>query len=50
MWIADSGASSHMINNSYGLINSRGINSKVKIGSGEYIEAELIGDLRSITK
>ena len=50
IWIADSGASSHMTNDVSGLINQRKINSKVKIGSREYIEAQVIGDLRGTVK
>ena len=34
IWIADSGASSHMTNDVSGLINHRKINLKVKIGNG----------------
>ena len=36
--IADSGASSQIINKTCGLIKSRKINSKVKIGSREYVD------------
>ena len=50
IWIADSGASSHMTNDVSGLINQRQINSKVKVGSGEYVEAQVIGDLRVMVK
>ena len=50
VWIADSGASSHMTNDTRGLINTWNIKSKVKIGGGDYIEAELIRDLRGIAK
>ena len=50
VWIADSGASSHMTNDERGLINTRKIQSKVKIGSRDYVEAELIGDLRGAAK
>ena len=50
IWIADSGASSHMTNDASGLYNTREISSKVKIGSGDYVEAELIGSLRGIAK
>ena len=50
VWIANSGASSHMVNNACILINTRKIQSKVKIGSGDNIEAELIGDDRGIAK
>ena len=48
--IADSGASSHTTNDTHGLINTRNIQLTVKIGSGDYVEAELIGDLRGVTK
>ena len=50
IWIADSRATSHMINAVSGLINQRKINSKVKIGSGEYIKAQVIEDLRGKVK
>ena len=50
IWIADSGASSHMTNNASGLFNTRKIQSKDKIGSGDYVEAELIGSLKGIAK
>ena len=36
-----------MTNKLHGLINQQKINSKVKIGSGEYVEEQVIGDLRS---
>ena len=49
-FVADSDASSHMTNDAHGLVNTRKIQSKVKIGSGDYVEAELIRDLRGITK
>ena len=39
-----------MTNNVRKLIKTRKIQSKVKIGSGDYLEAELIGDHRGITK
>ena len=39
-----------MTNDASGLLNTREIRSKVKIGSREYIEAELIGSLRGIAK
>ena len=39
-----------MTNDVRGQINTRKIKSKGKIGSGDYIEAELIGDLRGIAK
>ena len=48
VWIADSGASSHMTNTLQGMYNQRRISSKVKIGSGEYIEANIIGDVSGI--
>ena len=50
IWIVDSGMLSHMTNDVNGLINQRKINSKVKIGSGEYVEAQVIGDLRGTVK
>ena len=50
IWIANSGASSHMTKDTRGLINTRKIQSKVKISSKAYIEAELIGDLRGVAK
>ena len=39
-----------MTNDVSGLINQSKINSKVKIGSGEYVEAQVIGDLRGTVK
>ena len=45
VWIADSGASSHMTNTLQGMYNQRRISSKLKIGSGEYVEANIIGDV-----
>ena len=48
VWIADSGASSHMINTLQGMYNQRRISSKVKIGSGEYVEANIIGEVSGI--
>ena len=39
-----------MINNACRLINTRKIQSNVKGGSGDYVEAELIRDLRGIAK
>ena len=50
IWIADSGASSYMTNDISGLINQRNINSKVKIGIRDYVEAQVIGDLRGTVK
>ena len=48
IWIADSGASSHMTNTLQGIYNQHKISSKVKIGSGEYVEANIIGDVSGI--
>ena len=48
VWIADSEASSHMTNTLQGIYNQRRISSKVKIGSGEYVEANIIGDVLGI--
>ena len=39
-----------MTNDARGLISTRKIQSKVKIGSGDYVEAEQIGDLRGMAK
>ena len=39
IWTTDSGASSHMSNNVHSLINMRKNQSKVKIGSEDYIKA-----------
>ena len=39
-----------MTNAARRLINTRKIQSKVKIGSGDYVEAKLIGELRGIAK
>ena len=50
IWIADSGASSYMTNDISGLINQRNINSKVKIGIRDYVEAQVIGDLSGTVK
>ena len=50
IWIADSGALSHMTNKVSGLFNTREIQLKVKIGSGDYVEAALIRSLRGIAK
>ena len=48
VWIADSGASSHMTNTLQGMYNQRKISSKVKNGSREYVEANIIGDISGI--
>ena len=48
IWIADSGASSHMTNTLQGMYNQRRISLKVKIGRGEYIDANIIGDMSGI--
>ena len=48
VWIADLGASSHMTNTLQGIYNQRRISSKVKIGSGKYVEANIIGDISGI--
>ena len=45
---ADSGASSHMTNTLQGMYNQRRISSKVKIGSGKYVKANIIGDVSGI--
>ena len=39
-----------MTNDASRLIDQRKINSKVKIGSGEYVEAQVIGDLSGTVK
>ena len=43
VWIAASGASSHMINTLQGIYNQHKISSKLKIGSSEYMDANIIG-------
>ena len=48
MWIADSGVSSHMTNTLQGMYNQRQISSKVKIGSGEYVDTNIINDVSGI--
>ena len=45
VWIADLGASSHMTNTLQGMCNLCKISSKVKIDSGEYVDANVIGDV-----
>ena len=45
VWIADFGTSSHMTNTLQGMYNQRKISSKVKIGSREYVDANIIGDV-----
>ena len=46
LWLADSGASSHMTNSESGLFNVQMIESKITIGNGKHIIAEKVGDLR----
>ena len=48
VWIADSGASCHMTKTLQGIYNQRRISLKVKIGSGEYVNANIIGDVSGI--
>ena len=48
VWIADSRASSHMTNTLQGMFNQRKISSKVKIGSGEYVDSNIVGDVSGI--
>ena len=48
VWIEDSGASSHMTNTLQCMYNQRMISSKVKIGSGEYVDANIKGDVTGI--
>ena len=48
VWIADSGASSHITNTLQGMYNQCKILSKVKIASGEYIDANIIVDMSGI--
>jgi len=43
IWLADSGASSHMTNSLDGMSNVRDINSRVKIGNGVFLKALKIG-------
>jgi hypothetical protein len=46
IWLADSGASSHMTNSDFGLFNVKVIDSKIKIGDGKYIKVEKMGSLK----
>ena len=49
VWVADSGALSHMTNKLQGVYNQRKISSKAKIDSKEYVDANIIGDVSGIT-
>ena len=46
LWLADSGASSHMTNDESGLFNMKLIESKITIGDGKHLKAEKVGSLR----
>ena len=46
VFIADTGASTHMVSNASGMRNVREIKTRVKVGSGESIECNKIGDLK----
>ena len=48
VWIADSGASSHMTNTPQRLYNQRKILSKIKIYSKEYVDSNIIGHVSGI--
>jgi hypothetical protein len=48
LWIADSGASCHMTNSKYGMINLVKNNSEIKIGNGKTIQSNYIGQKRLI--
>ena len=48
VWIADSGASSHMTKTLQVTYNQHRTSLKVKIGSGEYVDANIIGDVSGI--
>jgi hypothetical protein len=45
VWLADSAASTHFINDETGLTNMRMIQSTIKIGNGKVLNATKIGDL-----
>jgi hypothetical protein len=45
IWLADSAASTHFVNDETGLVNVRMIQSTVKIGNGKVLNASKIGDL-----
>ena len=42
-WVADSGASVHMGNCKKGMFETEEVNEKVRVGSGEELQVELIG-------
>ena len=46
MFIADTGASSHMMNSDKGMFNIREVNTSVKVGNGESLRCNKIGDVR----
>ena len=48
VWIADSGATSYMTNTPQCMYYQHRISSKVKIGSGEHVDANIIGDVSGI--
>ena len=48
VWIADSSASNHMTNALQGMYNQHKISSKIKIGSCEYVDANIIGHVSGI--
>ena len=48
VWIADSGASSHITITLQGMYNQHKISSKVKIGSREYVDENIMGDVPGI--
>jgi len=45
MWIADSGASTHIMNEECSLYKKRCINEPINLGNGEIIHATIVGKL-----
>jgi hypothetical protein len=46
LWLADSGASTHMTNSEKGIYNVRLTETKITIGNGKHLLSHKIGDLR----
>ncbi len=44
LWLGDTGASHHMINNSDGMVNQVKINTGIVFGNGQQLKTEFIGD------